>query len=166
MISNSVLFLSRSIAGFKAFDLTAFRFATKKAGGSVKNGRDSPGQRLGLKKMGGERVDAGNIIVRQRGQKYRPGGNVGIGRDHTLFALTPGFVKYALDPVRRRKVVSVETLNPNLLHPGSPYRENLMEALAKQAKIERERQRVLRKEQRRALRQIRPGGKRPKKLIV
>jgi large subunit ribosomal protein L27 len=68
--------------------------AHKKAGGSSRNGRDSAGRRLGVKKFGGESVIAGNIIVRQRGTKFHPGDNVGIGRDHTLFALTDGEVKF------------------------------------------------------------------------
>lgn len=68
--------------------------ATKKAGGSSRNGRDSASQRLGVKKFGGEAVRAGNIIVRQRGTQYHPGNNVGIGRDHTLFALTDGVVRF------------------------------------------------------------------------
>ena len=68
--------------------------AHKKAGGSSRNGRDSAGRRLGVKKYGGEAVIAGNIIVRQRGTKFHPGENVGIGRDHTLFALTDGQVKF------------------------------------------------------------------------
>jgi len=68
--------------------------AHKKAGGSSRNGRDSAGRRLGVKKFGGEQVIAGNIIVRQRGTKYHPGDNVGIGRDHTLFALVDGHVKF------------------------------------------------------------------------
>ncbi len=68
--------------------------AHKKAGGSSRNGRDSAGRRLGVKKFGGEEVIAGNIIVRQRGTKYHPGDNVGIGKDHTLFALTDGHVKF------------------------------------------------------------------------
>ena len=68
--------------------------AHKKSGGSSRNGRDSAGQRLGVKKFGGEHVLAGNIIVRQRGTKYHPGDNVGIGKDHTLFALTDGHVKF------------------------------------------------------------------------
>ena len=68
--------------------------AHKKAGGSSRNGRDSEGRRLGLKKYGGERVLAGNIIVRQRGTKFHPGRNVGMGRDHTLFALEPGNVAF------------------------------------------------------------------------
>jgi large subunit ribosomal protein L27 len=68
--------------------------AHKKAGGSTRNGRDSAGRRLGVKKYGSERVIAGNIIVRQRGTKWHPGVNVGMGRDHTLFALTDGQVDF------------------------------------------------------------------------
>jgi large subunit ribosomal protein L27 len=68
--------------------------AHKKAGGSSRNGRDSAGRRLGVKKFGGEAVIAGNILVRQRGTKFHPGTNVGIGRDHTLFALVDGAVKF------------------------------------------------------------------------
>jgi large subunit ribosomal protein L27 len=68
--------------------------AHKKAGGSSRNGRDSAGQRLGVKRFGGERVLAGNIIVRQRGTKWHAGRNVGVGRDHTLFALIEGQVVY------------------------------------------------------------------------
>ena len=68
--------------------------AHKKAGGSSRNGRDSPGQRLGLKIFGGEGVVAGNIIARQRGTKWHPGRNVGVGRDHTLFALIDGRVAF------------------------------------------------------------------------
>ena len=68
--------------------------AHKKAGGSSRNGRDSPGQRLGVKKFGGEQVIAGNIIVRQRGTKFHPGENVGIGKDHTIFATSDGEVRF------------------------------------------------------------------------
>ena len=68
--------------------------AHKKAGGSSRNGRDSAGRRLGVKKFGGESVLAGNIIVRQRGTKFHPGENVGMGKDHTLFALSDGHVKF------------------------------------------------------------------------
>lgn len=68
--------------------------AHKKAGGSSRNGRDSAGRRLGVKKFGGENVLAGNIIVRQRGTKFHPGENVGMGKDHTLFALSDGQVKF------------------------------------------------------------------------
>ncbi len=69
--------------------------AHKKAGGSTKNGRESESKRLGLKKFGGQRVVAGNILVRQRGTQYRAGDNVGIGKDHTLFALREGEVEFA-----------------------------------------------------------------------
>ena len=69
-------------------------FAHKKGGGSTKNGRDSNAQRLGVKKFAGEKVLAGNIIVRQRGTKFHPGNNVGIGKDDTLFATADGVVKF------------------------------------------------------------------------
>ena len=68
--------------------------AHKKAGGSSRNGRDSPGQRLGVKKFGGERVIPGNIIVRQRGTRFHPGAGVGLGRDHTIFAIAEGRVAF------------------------------------------------------------------------
>jgi large subunit ribosomal protein L27 len=69
--------------------------AHKKAGGSSRNGRDSAGQRLGVKKFGGEKVVAGNILVRQRGTQFHPGVGVGIGTDHTLFAITDGQVVFS-----------------------------------------------------------------------
>jgi large subunit ribosomal protein L27 len=68
--------------------------AHKKAGGSSRNGRDSAGRRLGVKKFGGERVIPGNIIIRQRGTKWHPGDNVGIGKDHTIFATSEGQVEF------------------------------------------------------------------------
>jgi large subunit ribosomal protein L27 len=68
--------------------------AHKKAGGSSRNGRDTEGRRLGIKKAGGQSVVAGNIILRQRGTKWKPGQNVGLGRDHTIFALIDGFVEF------------------------------------------------------------------------
>ena len=68
--------------------------AHKKAGGSSKNGRDSIGKRLGVKKYGGQKVRAGNILVRQRGTTFHPGNNVGLGRDYTLFALKDGVVQF------------------------------------------------------------------------
>lgn len=70
--------------------------ATKKAGGSSRNGRDSAGRRLGVKIFGGESINAGSIIVRQRGTKFHPGKNVGMGKDHTLFALTAGKVYFSV----------------------------------------------------------------------
>ena len=68
--------------------------AHKKGGGSSRNGRDSQSKRLGVKKYGGEKVRAGNILVRQRGTRFQPGLNVGMGRDHTLFATIDGYVKF------------------------------------------------------------------------
>lgn len=69
--------------------------AHKKAGGSSRNGRDTEGKRLGIKKFGGESVIAGNILVRQRGTRWKPGQNVGLGRDHTIFALIDGKVEFS-----------------------------------------------------------------------
>lgn len=80
--------------------------AHKKAGGSSRNGRDTIGRRLGVKKFGDELVVPGNIIVRQRGAKFHPGENVGMGKDHTLFALTKGRVKFATK-AKGRNFVSV-----------------------------------------------------------
>lgn len=80
--------------------------STKKAGGSSKNGRDSESKRLGVKRYGGQIVSAGNIIVRQRGTKIRPGTNVGMGRDHTLFATVAGVVAFSRNGAGRC-VVSV-----------------------------------------------------------
>ena len=81
--------------------------AHKKAGGSSRNGRDSAGRRLGVKKFGSQDVVAGNIIVRQRGTKFYPGSNVGMGKDHTLFALTDGIVRFHAGKLGR-KYVSVD----------------------------------------------------------
>ncbi|MCE2687107.1 MAG: 50S ribosomal protein L27 [Rickettsiales bacterium] len=81
--------------------------ATKKAGGSSRNGRDSAGRRLGVKKFGGQSVLAGNIIVRQRGTKWHPGENVGIGKDHTIFAKIDGVVKFINSAHKSRTFISV-----------------------------------------------------------
>jgi large subunit ribosomal protein L27 len=81
--------------------------AHKKAGGSSKNGRDSQSKRLGVKRFGGEAVKAGHIIVRQRGTRFHPGVNVGLGRDHTLFATANGRVSFDVRGPKNRKVVSV-----------------------------------------------------------
>ena len=81
--------------------------AHKKAGGSSRNGRDSEGRRLGVKRYGGENVVPGNIIVRQRGTKFHPGDNVGIGKDHTLFALIQGHVEFQVKK-GGRTFVSIE----------------------------------------------------------
>ena len=81
--------------------------AHKKAGGSSRNGRDTAGRRLGVKKFGGEAVIAGNIIVRQRGTQFHPGTGVGLGRDHTLFALVDGKVEFSVKGPKKRRTVSV-----------------------------------------------------------
>ena len=81
--------------------------AHKKAGGSSRNGRESEAKRLGVKRFGGQFVLAGNIIVRQRGTEYHPGENVGIGKDHTLFALTDGRVEFQIKGALRRRTVVI-----------------------------------------------------------
>ena len=83
--------------------------AHKKAGGSSRNGRDTAGRRLGVKKFGGESVIAGNIIIRQRGTKWHPGDNVGMGKDHTIFAKTDGKVAF-VNKANGRTYVSVMPL--------------------------------------------------------
>lgn len=83
--------------------------ATKKAGGSSKNGRDSESKRLGVKRYGGQNVLAGNILVRQRGTKIKAGANVGIGKDHTLFATASGVVRFSKNS-SGRSMVSVEAI--------------------------------------------------------
>jgi large subunit ribosomal protein L27 len=82
--------------------------AHKKAGGSSKNGRDSESKRLGIKVFGGQAINAGGIIMRQRGTQVHPGVNVGIGKDHTLFAKANGFVRFETKGQRSRKFVSVD----------------------------------------------------------
>jgi large subunit ribosomal protein L27 len=82
--------------------------AHKKAGGSSRNGRDSESKRLGLKAFGGELVNAGSILVRQRGTKFHAGQNVGTGKDHTLFAMKTGKVKYAQHGPDNKSTVSIE----------------------------------------------------------
>jgi large subunit ribosomal protein L27 len=86
--------------------------AHKKAGGSSRNGRDSAGQRLGVKLFGGQAIVAGNVIVRQRGTQFHPGENVGMGKDHTLFALTDGQVAFRKGFKRRTYVAVISATNP------------------------------------------------------
>ncbi len=81
--------------------------AHKKAGGSSRNGRDSESKRLGVKRFGGQLVLAGNILVRQRGTQFHPGVGVGVGKDHTLFALVDGHVQFALKGAKRQRTVSI-----------------------------------------------------------
>ena len=84
--------------------------AHKKAGGSSRNGRDSESKRLGVKRYGGQEVLAGNIIVRQRGTEYHPGDNVGMGKDHTLFAKVDGVVKFEVKGALKRRTVRIEPI--------------------------------------------------------
>ncbi|WP_420996470.1 50S ribosomal protein L27 [Cupriavidus sp. 30B13] len=81
--------------------------AQKKGGGSTRNGRDSESKRLGVKVYGGQAINAGSIIVRQRGTRVHPGENVGIGKDHTLFALVDGHVQFAVKGAAKKQQVSV-----------------------------------------------------------
>jgi large subunit ribosomal protein L27 len=81
--------------------------AQKKGGGSTRNGRDSQPKMLGVKAFGGELISAGSIIVRQRGTKFHPGTNVGVGKDHTLFALVDGHVQFAVKGAMNKSTVSV-----------------------------------------------------------
>ncbi len=83
--------------------------AHKKAGGSSKNGRDSESKRLGVKVYGGQSINAGGIIVRQRGTRVHPGVNVGCGKDHTLYALTDGVVRFETKGPKNRKFVSIDS---------------------------------------------------------
>jgi len=84
--------------------------AQKKGGGSTRNGRDSQAKRLGVKRYGGERINAGAILVRQRGTQFHPGVNVGIGRDHTLYSLVDGTVQFAVKGALNQRTVSVVAL--------------------------------------------------------
>ncbi len=81
--------------------------AHKKAGGSTRNGRDSESKRLGVKRFGGQTVNAGTIIVRQRGTKFHPGPNTGMGKDHTIFAKADGEVKFVVKGPQKRKYVTI-----------------------------------------------------------
>ncbi len=85
--------------------------AHKKAGGSTRNGRDSESKRLGVKCFGGEVVSAGSIIVRQRGTRFHPGNNTGIGKDHTIFAKVDGRVGFEVKGPKNRKYVTIEALD-------------------------------------------------------
>ena len=84
--------------------------AQKKAGGSTRNGRDSNPKYLGVKRFGGQQVSAGEILVRQRGTRFHAGYGVGVGRDHTLFALVPGLVKFMRKGIKQRQFVSIEAV--------------------------------------------------------
>jgi large subunit ribosomal protein L27 len=99
--------------------------AHKKGAGSTKNGRDSNAKRLGVKRFGGEKVRAGNILIRQRGMKFKPGSNVGCGKDFTLFALTDGIVKFDYKDGKHKRIniISLKYLN-NFKMLKNPFKNN------------------------------------------
>jgi large subunit ribosomal protein L27 len=108
MLFHSLTSFSQSIfTQFQSSVRIIVRNATKKAGGTVKNGRDSAGKRLGVKKFGGHTVIPGNIIIRQRGKSVHPGKNVGLGKDYTIYSLAEGKVSFWFDRKIQRQIVSV-----------------------------------------------------------
>ncbi|KAL6857125.1 hypothetical protein ACP4OV_018507 [Aristida adscensionis] len=116
LVSNVSVYTSatESLGGM---NLVFRRWATKKTAGSTKNGRDSNPKYLGVKKFGGEKVEPGNIIVRQRGTRFHPGNYVGMGKDHTLFCLKEGHVRFERNKLTGRKWVHVDPVAGHLLHP-------------------------------------------------
>ncbi|GJN11867.1 hypothetical protein PR202_ga30100 [Eleusine coracana subsp. coracana] len=116
LISNASVYIS-STESSGAMGLVFRRWATKKTAGSTKNGRDSNPKYLGVKKFGGEKVEPGNIIVRQRGTRFHPGNYVGMGKDHTLFCLKEGHVRFERNKLTGRKWVHVEPVAGHALHP-------------------------------------------------
>ncbi|XP_049353962.1 uncharacterized protein LOC125818518 isoform X1 [Solanum verrucosum] len=117
LVSRTPTYSAPSEVSGDGLNLMFKRWATKKTAGSTKNGRDSKPKNLGVKKFGGERVIPGNIIVRQRGTRFHPGNYVGIGKDHTLYALKEGCVKFEHHKLSGRKWVHVEPKDGHVLHP-------------------------------------------------
>lgn len=117
LVTNVPVYESIADGSSGGLSLMFRRWATKKQAGSTKNGRDSKPKNLGVKKFGGERVIPGNIIVRQRGTRFHPGDYVGMGKDHTLFALKEGNVKFETNKLTGRKWVHVEPKYGYELHP-------------------------------------------------
>ncbi|KAK4437766.1 50S ribosomal protein L27 [Sesamum alatum] len=117
LIASTSVYSSASDVSGVGLSLVFRRWATKKTAGSTKNGRDSLPKNLGVKKFGGERVIPGNIIVRQRGTRFHPGNYVGIGKDHTLYALKEGCVKFERHKLTGRKWVHVEPKEGYEIHP-------------------------------------------------
>ncbi|KAG1348091.1 50S ribosomal protein L27-like [Cocos nucifera] len=116
LVSNASVYSGASEAS-GGLNLIFRRWATKKTAGSTKNGRDSKPKNLGVKKFGGERVIPGNIIVRQRGTRFHPGNYVGMGKDHTLYALKEGNVRFERHKLSGRKWVHVDPKDGHVLHP-------------------------------------------------
>uniref|UniRef100_A0A0V0HFA6 Putative 39S ribosomal protein L27, mitochondrial-like n=1 Tax=Solanum chacoense TaxID=4108 RepID=A0A0V0HFA6_SOLCH len=117
LVSRTPTYSAPSEVSGDGLSLMFKRWATKKTAGSTKNGRDSKPKNLGVKKFGGERVIPGNIIVRQRGTRFHPGNYVGIGKDHTLYALKEGCVKFEHHKLSGRKWVHVVPKDGHVLHP-------------------------------------------------
>ncbi|XP_057520910.1 uncharacterized protein LOC130801153 [Amaranthus tricolor] len=117
LVSTFPAYAAATDASGAGLALVFRRWATKKTAGSSKNGRDSKPKFLGVKKFGGERVIPGNIIVRQRGTRFHPGDYVGIGKDHTLYALKEGHVKFEKHKLSGRKWVHVEPKDGHVIHP-------------------------------------------------
>ncbi|XAR59542.1 hypothetical protein NMG60_11015414 [Bertholletia excelsa] len=118
LVSKVPVYSGASDINGGGLSLSFRRWATKKTAGSTKNGRDSKPKNLGVKKFGGERVNPGNIIVRQRGTRFHPGNYVGMGKDHTLYALKVGSVRFERHKLSGRKWVHVEPKEGHLLHPA------------------------------------------------
>ncbi|PUZ46594.1 hypothetical protein GQ55_7G092600 [Panicum hallii var. hallii] len=116
LISNASVYASATESS-GGMSLVFRRWATKKTAGSTKNGRDSNPKYLGVKKFGGEKVEPGNIIVRQRGTRFHPGNYVGMGKDHTLFCLKEGHVRFERNKLTGRKWVHVDPMAGHVLHP-------------------------------------------------
>lgn len=123
IVTNRFLTPSKNIFNSPVSQIV--RNATKKAGGSTKNGRDSNAKSLGVKKFGGEFVNAGNILIRQRGKSVYPGENVGLGKDYTVFALTEGYVYFSYSKIVDKYVISVFPENRHQLEgkDGKKYKE-------------------------------------------
>ncbi|KAB2096599.1 hypothetical protein ERO13_A01G115600v2 [Gossypium hirsutum] len=117
LVTSAPVFGTITDGSSSGLSLMLRRWASKKTAGSTKNGRDSKPKNLGVKKFGGERVIPGNIIVRQRGTRFHPGNYVGIGKDHTLYALKEGCVKFETHKLSGRKWVHVEPKEGHVLHP-------------------------------------------------
>ncbi|KAL5214537.1 hypothetical protein ABZP36_003689 [Zizania latifolia] len=116
LISNVSVYSSTTESS-GGMSLVFKRWATKKCAGSTKNGRDSNPKYLGVKKFGGEKVEPGNIIVRQRGTRFHPGNYVGMGKDHTLFCLKEGHVRFEHNKLTGRKWIHVDPVAGHELHP-------------------------------------------------
>ncbi|KAG9443277.1 hypothetical protein H6P81_014617 [Aristolochia fimbriata] len=130
IITTASVYSSGVTDASEGLSLIFRRWATKKTAGSTKNGRDSLPKNLGVKKFGGERVIPGNIIVRQRGTRFHPGDYVGIGKDHTLYALKEGNVRFERNKLTGRKWIHVDPKEGHVLHPIYSEQAKTLEAAA------------------------------------